>query len=95
MAAASGKQDPQDRFAGAMESLMVLSESMQQASSLLADEDPAEEAPNQATYSFLNVVALGNVVCSPLPFIIIFSLFFLMDGCSLFSESNLVAWQTK
>ncbi|CAM6021470.1 unnamed protein product [Sphagnum balticum] len=61
MAAATGKQDPQDRFAGAMESLMVLSESMQQASSLLADEDPAEEAPNQAAYSFLNVVALGNV----------------------------------
>jgi hypothetical protein len=27
--------------------------------------------------------------------IIIFSLFFLMDGSSLFSESNLVAWQTK
>jgi hypothetical protein len=65
MAAASGKQDPQDRFAGAMESLMVLSESMQQASSLLADEDPAEDAPNQAAYSFLDVVALGNVVCSP------------------------------
>ncbi len=65
MATASAKQEPQDRFAGAMESLMVLSESMQQASSLLADEDPAEEAPNQAAYSFLNVVALGNVVCSP------------------------------
>jgi hypothetical protein len=48
-----------------MESLMVLSESMQQASSLVADEDPAEEAPNQVTYSFLDVVALGNVVCSP------------------------------
>jgi dynamin GTPase len=40
---------------------MVLSESMQQASSLLADEDPAEEAPNQVAYSFLDVVALGNV----------------------------------
>jgi hypothetical protein len=35
-----------------------------------------------------------------LPFIIIiiiifFGLFFLIDGSSLFSESNLVAWQTK
>uniref|UniRef100_A0A0D6QZ67 dynamin GTPase n=1 Tax=Araucaria cunninghamii TaxID=56994 RepID=A0A0D6QZ67_ARACU len=43
----------------AMENLIQLSESMQQAAALLADEDVEEPSPRSST--FLNVVALGNV----------------------------------
>eukprot|EP01018_Ginkgo_biloba_P023934 Gb_31570 [translate_table: standard] len=43
----------------AMENLIQLSESMQQAASLLGDEDTEE--PSRQTSTFLNVVALGNV----------------------------------
>ncbi|CAK9223934.1 unnamed protein product [Sphagnum troendelagicum] len=49
-----------DRFSGAMENLIQLSESMQQASALLADEDGEAEAPKSGT-SFLTVVPLGNM----------------------------------
>jgi hypothetical protein len=49
-----------ERFASAMDSLVLLGESMQQASALLAD-DEAGDAPKAST-SFLSVVALGNVV---------------------------------
>lgn len=45
----------------AMEELMQLSEAMMQASALLADEDP-DEPSSKRTSTFLNVVALGNVV---------------------------------
>ena len=48
----------------AMEELLRLSESMIQAAALLADEDP-DELSSKRTSTFLNVVALGNVV-SPL-----------------------------
>ncbi|KAG0555995.1 hypothetical protein M758_11G017100 [Ceratodon purpureus] len=48
-----------ERFASAMDSLVLLGESMQQASSLLADED-GSDAPKAST-SFLSVVALGSV----------------------------------
>ncbi|KAG9453289.1 hypothetical protein H6P81_006193 [Aristolochia fimbriata] len=43
----------------AMEELIQLSDSMLQASGLLADEDPDE--PSRRSATFLNVVALGNV----------------------------------
>jgi dynamin GTPase len=43
-----------------MENLIILAESMQQAASLLADED-AEDASRQAPPTFLNVVAVGNI----------------------------------
>ncbi|KAK8925935.1 Dynamin-2A [Platanthera zijinensis] len=45
----------------AMEELIQLSESMMQASALLADEDVDEKSPSRRTSTFLNVVALGNV----------------------------------
>ena len=48
----------------AMEELIQLSDSMIQAAALLADADPDEPSSNR-TSTFLNVVALGNVV-SPL-----------------------------
>lgn len=52
----------EERYSSAMESLVLLAESMQQASALLADaEDDGDEATNQPA-SFLNVVALGSVV---------------------------------
>lgn len=60
MAAGKGSEE---RFAGAMESLVLLADSMQQASALLADPDDGDEASEQSA-SFLNVVALGSVVCS-------------------------------
>lgn len=41
--------------------LVELSESMRQVSALLADEDIDE---SKRTSTFLNVVGLGNVVCS-------------------------------
>jgi len=47
-----------ERFAGAMENLILLADTMQQASALLADEEG--DAPKSST-SFLSAVALGNV----------------------------------
>ena len=58
MAAVRGSDE---RFAGAMESLVLLADSMQQAAALLADADDEDEASGQSA-SFLNVVALGSVV---------------------------------
>ncbi len=58
----------EDRYSGAMENLIQLSELMQQASALLAAEDEdaggAQEAtaPLKSRASFLTVVALGNMV---------------------------------
>ncbi|KAH9549389.1 hypothetical protein CY35_10G016700 [Sphagnum magellanicum] len=57
----------EDRYSGAMENLIQLSELMQQASALLAAEDEdaggAQEAtaPLKSRTSFLTVVALGNM----------------------------------
>lgn len=45
----------------AMEELYQLSDAMVQAAALLADED-ADEASSRRSSTFLNVVALGNVV---------------------------------
>ncbi|XP_043719930.1 dynamin-2A-like isoform X2 [Telopea speciosissima] len=45
----------------AIEELVQLSESMLQASALLADEDVDENTSSRRTSTFLNVVALGNV----------------------------------
>lgn len=45
----------------AMEELIQLSESMMQAAALLADED-VDEPSSKRISTFLNVVALGNVV---------------------------------
>jgi hypothetical protein len=58
----------EDRYSGAMENLIQLSELMQQASALLAaegeDAGGAQEAtaPLKSRTSFLTVVALGNMV---------------------------------
>jgi hypothetical protein len=46
----------------AMEELSELSESMRQAASLLSDDDPSEESAPRRPTTFLNAVALGNVV---------------------------------
>lgn len=48
----------------AMEELTQLSQSMMQAAALLADEDVDESSPasSKRSSTFLNVVALGNVV---------------------------------
>lgn len=48
----------------AIEELAQLSDSMRQAASLLADEDVDESSPSSSRRpsTFLNVVALGNVV---------------------------------
>lgn len=57
----------EDRYSGAMENLIQLSELMQQASALLAAEGEdgggAQEAtaPLKSRTSFLTVVALGNM----------------------------------
>lgn len=61
MAAAKGSEE---RFAGAMESLVLLAESMQQASALLADADDGDDSSEAQSASFLNIVALGSVVRS-------------------------------
>lgn len=53
-----------ERFAGAMENLILLADTMQQASAVLADEEG--EAPKAST-SFLSAIALGSVVCGFLP----------------------------
>ncbi|KAL0006237.1 hypothetical protein SO802_013798 [Lithocarpus litseifolius] len=62
----------------AIEELCQLSESMRQASALLADEDVDETSSSSGSSSrrastFLNCVALGNVVSS---FIFLFLLLF-------------------
>jgi hypothetical protein len=52
----------------AIEELTQLSESMRQASALLADEDVDESSSSGSSRrasTFLNVVALGNVVSPP------------------------------
>ena len=49
----------------AMEELSQLAESMMQAAALLADEDVDEGSTKRRTSTFLNVVALGNVVSPP------------------------------
>ena len=48
----------------AIDELSQLSDSMKQAASLLADEDPDETSSSRRPATFLNVVALGNVVSS-------------------------------
>ncbi|XP_047082497.1 dynamin-2A-like [Lolium rigidum] len=45
----------------AMDELVQLSESMRQAASLLADDDPSDDATPRRPSTFLNAVALGNV----------------------------------
>ncbi|XP_033129170.1 dynamin-2A isoform X3 [Brassica rapa] len=45
----------------AIDELSQLSDSMKQAASLLADEDPDETSSSRRPATFLNVVALGNV----------------------------------
>ncbi|KAL1334402.1 hypothetical protein HN51_063324 [Arachis hypogaea] len=45
----------------AIEELYQLSDSMRQASSVLADDDPDDPATSKRPSTFLNVVALGNV----------------------------------
>ncbi|TVU11839.1 hypothetical protein EJB05_45447 [Eragrostis curvula] len=45
----------------AMEELSELSESMRQAASLLADDDPSDDSAPRRPTTFLNAVALGNV----------------------------------
>lgn len=46
----------------AIDELSQLSDSMKQAASLLADEDPDETSSSRRPSTFLNVVALGNMV---------------------------------
>lgn len=46
----------------AIEELSELSESMRQAASLLADDDPSDDSAPRRPTTFLNAVALGNVV---------------------------------
>lgn len=46
----------------AIEELAQLSDSMRQAAAVLADEDVDETTPSRRPSTFLNVVALGNVV---------------------------------
>jgi dynamin 1/3 len=46
----------------AIEDLIELSESMRQAASLLADDDPSDENASRRPSTFLNAVVLGNVV---------------------------------
>ncbi|CAN6331989.1 unnamed protein product [Urochloa humidicola] len=45
----------------AIEELSELSESMRQAASLLADDDPSDKAAPRRPTTFLNAVVLGNV----------------------------------
>uniref|UniRef100_A0A453PLI0 Uncharacterized protein n=1 Tax=Aegilops tauschii subsp. strangulata TaxID=200361 RepID=A0A453PLI0_AEGTS len=47
--------------------LVELSESMRQAASLLADDDPSDDAAPRRPSTFLNAVALGNVVSAAAP----------------------------
>lgn len=50
-----------ERFAGAMDNLVLLADSMQQASALLADTEEGD-APKTSSSSFLSAAALGDVV---------------------------------
>ncbi|WVZ73742.1 hypothetical protein U9M48_022020 [Paspalum notatum var. saurae] len=45
----------------AIDELVQLSESMRQAASLLADDDPSDDTASRRPSTFLNAVALGNV----------------------------------
>jgi dynamin GTPase len=45
----------------AIDELVQLSESMRQAASLLADDDPSDETASRRPSTFLNAVVLGNV----------------------------------
>jgi len=57
-------QTASERFAGAMENLILLADTMQQATALISgDEDGEEAASRSSSASFMNVVPLGNVVC--------------------------------
>jgi dynamin GTPase len=51
----------------AMEELSELSESIRQAASLLADDDPSDDSAPRRPSTFLNAVVLGNVVSLALP----------------------------
>ena len=51
----------------AIDELVQLSESMRQAASLLADDDPSDETASRRPSTFLNAVALGNVVSAHHP----------------------------
>lgn len=55
----------------AIEELLQLSESMRQGQAILADEDvdDTSTASTRRSSTFLNVVALGNVVSQPIPFL--------------------------
>lgn len=68
----------------AIDELVHLSESMMQASALLADEDVDESSSSKRTSTFLNVVALGNVVSSYLRPCFSLSLLKIYFGLALF-----------
>ena len=81
----------------AIEDLAQLSDSMRQAAALLADEDVDETSTSTASSrrpsTFLNVVALGNVVTShpfgfviELHFLVLASLYHFPMRCSLNSR---------
>lgn len=68
----------------AIDELSQLSDSMKQAASLLADEDPDETSSSKRPATFLNVVALGNVVSSFAPrFVLSSSVFFKIEWISI------------
>jgi dynamin GTPase len=50
-----------------MEELSQLSESIRQAASLLADDDPSDDSAPRRPSTFLNAVVLGNVVSTAPP----------------------------
>lgn len=54
----------------AIEELLQLSDSMRQGQAVLADEDVDETSSSSSrrASTFLNVVALGNVVSQPMPY---------------------------
>jgi hypothetical protein len=66
----------------AIEELSELSEAMLQASALLADEDVDDPSPKRKN-TFLNVVALGNVVITLLRF-----LFFIHSNIRMSSKGE-------
>lgn len=82
----------------AIEELGELSESMRQAAALLADEDVDENSNSRASSrraaTFLNVVALGNVVSSPfLPFSVLVTGFWKLDqSCSVWFVLETYIW---
>lgn len=68
----------------AIEELAQLSESMRQASALLADEDVDESSSSGSSRrasTFLNVVALGNVVSPPIHLSLLLLLFSYVCVC--------------